>query len=104
MLIALCKMCNNHGYIPQAMYINMRLDEDLIAEYAGNSTVVKGTYKDRQVAVKVVHVYQTSNCEKDLQASTTSPCIVEPFADMEVRNSSGRLLPGGTSGTQTCYH
>ena len=64
-LAALCKICSRHGLLPRSMQISLcynRSDPPLY--HGGFAEVRKGEHQGREVAVKVLKVYQTSDFDK----------------------------------------
>ena len=55
----LCKTCSRHRVIPKSMHIPDCLKDSVEVECGGYANVSQGTYKGRQVAIKVVRVYIT---------------------------------------------
>ena len=76
------------------MHIDVCLDGELIEEYGGgNTTVLRGRHNGREVAVKTLRLYLTSNLDKCIKVSVTAPCVAEPLTD----TGSPEILPG------SCY-
>ena len=74
------------------MHINNCLDGDFVEVYGeGNTTVLRGKHKGREVAVKMLRLYLTSNLERCIKASITALCVVEPLTD----TGTTEILPRG---------
>ncbi|KAF9789266.1 kinase-like domain-containing protein, partial [Thelephora terrestris] len=72
-LSALCKMCGRHALLPRSLKIPLCYDRSGTPLcHGGYADVWKGEYQGRQVAVKVLRVYYTSDFEK-----MTSKCCKE---------------------------
>ena len=85
------------------MHVEQRLSEELIEEYhGGHATIFRTEHKGRQVAVKVVRIYLTSNFGKCFSVSILTVFSSEvPIDHWVYRTSVGRLLRGDTSVTRT---
>lgn len=57
----LCKTCSKHCIIPMSMHIPDCLKDSVEVDYGGQANVSKGVYEGRQVAVKAVRIYVTSD-------------------------------------------
>lgn len=57
----LCKTCSKHCIIPTSMHIPDCLKDSVEVDYGGQANISKGMYEGRQVAVKAVRIYVTSN-------------------------------------------
>ena len=61
----LCKVCGRHALLPKPLDIPVSYDETETALYHGGfADVWKGTRHDREVAVKVLKLYQCSDQDK----------------------------------------
>jgi len=56
-------MCSRHRMIPQSMQIPDCSEESVEVECGGFANVSRGTYEGRQVAIKVVRMYLTSDLD-----------------------------------------
>ena len=65
----LCKTCSRHRVIPKSMHIPDCSEGSVEIECGGFANVSLSTYKGRQVAVKVVRVYITSDLDVILSVS-----------------------------------
>ena len=65
----LCKMCSRHRVVPKSMHIPDCSKDAVEVECGGFANVSQGTYEGRQVAVKVVRVYITSDLDVILSVS-----------------------------------
>ena len=63
LLNKLCKTCSRHHVIPTSMHIPDCSEGSMEAESGGFADVSQGTYEGRQVAIKVVRVYVTSDLD-----------------------------------------
>jgi len=63
LLNKLCKMCGQYHVIPTSMHIPDRLEESVEVEPGGFANVSQGTHEGRQVAIKVVRMYITSDLD-----------------------------------------
>ena len=64
-LKALCKICGHQALLPHSMQIPLSCDDLGSPQcYGGFSEVRKGRYQGREVAVKALTVYQTSDFDK----------------------------------------
>ena len=71
LLNILCKLCCHQQTIPKSMHIASCLDGELTEVYNGNyTTVFKGEYKGRAVAIKSLQLYLTCDFGKYFKAST----------------------------------
>ena len=70
-------------------------------EHGGYSTVSRGTYEGREVAIKIAHV-QTNNLEAVLKVSVLSAPSHSPER-MHCRVFAERRSPGSTFDIQTYY-
>ena len=59
----LCKTCSRHGVVPKSMCIPDCSKDSTEVECGGFANVSRGTYEGRQVAIKVVRVYVTSDLD-----------------------------------------
>ena len=69
LLNKLCKMCSKHRVIPKSMHIPNCSKGSVEVECGGFADVSQGTYQGRQVAIKVVRVYITSDLDAILSVS-----------------------------------
>ena len=65
----LCKICSRHRVIPKSMHIPDCSEGSVEVECGGFANVSRSTYEGRQVAVKVVRVYVTSDLDTILSVS-----------------------------------
>jgi len=63
LLNRLCKTCSKHCVIPTSMHIPDCSDDSVEVESGGFADVSQGTYKGRQIAIKVVRTYITSDLD-----------------------------------------
>ena len=59
----LCKTCSRHRVIPTSMHIPDCSKGSVEVESGGFADVSRGTYGGRQVAIKVVRTYVTSDLD-----------------------------------------
>jgi len=73
LLNRLCKTCSQHRMIPTSMHIPDCLEGSTEVESGGFADVSQGTYKGRQIAIKVVRAYVTSDLDliRSVRASPT---------------------------------
>jgi hypothetical protein len=69
LLNKLCKMCSQHRVIPKSMHIPDCSKGSVEVERGGFADVSQGIYQGRQVAIKVVRVYITSDLDAILSVS-----------------------------------
>ena len=65
----LCKTCSRHRTVPKSMHVPDCSKGSVEVEDGGNSTVSRGIFQGRQVAIKVVPVYTTSDLDVVLSVS-----------------------------------
>jgi hypothetical protein len=65
----LCKTCSRHRVIPKSMHIPDCSEASPPVEHGGFADVSRGTYQGRQVAIKVVRVYTTTDLDVILRVS-----------------------------------
>jgi len=65
----LCKTCSRHRVIPKSMHIPDCSAGSAEVTSGGYADVPQGIYKGRQVAVKVVRIYTTSDLNVILSVS-----------------------------------
>ena len=92
MLNKLCKTCSRHRVIPKSMHIPDCSKDSVEVERGGFADVSRGTYQGRQVAIKVVRVYITSDLDIILSVSLLfhlhhCTCVDEWISE---------VLPGGS--------
>jgi len=63
LLNKLCKTCSRHRVIPTSMHIPDCSEDSVEVECGGFADVSRGTYEGRQVAIKVVRTYVTSDLD-----------------------------------------
>jgi len=63
LLNELCKTCSRHRVIPKSMHIPDCSEDSVEVECGGFADVSRGTYEGRQVAIKVVRAYITSDLD-----------------------------------------
>jgi len=71
----LCKTCGRHGVIPKSMQIPDCSNGSVEVECGGFANISRGMYEGRQVAIKVVRVYVTS----DLDVIRSVSILLIPF-------------------------
>jgi hypothetical protein len=69
LLNKLCKTCSRHRVIPKSMHIPDCSEGSVEVERGGFADVSRSTYQGRQVAIKVVRVYITSDLDVILSVS-----------------------------------
>jgi hypothetical protein len=100
------KMCRRLKTIPDSMRI-----ENCIAqtheEYGGGfAKVSRGEYRGRAVAIKLLHIYVTSDLEECFDVSLLLPGVFEETIRSSLwvfRNSAEKSLPGGIYNTRTSF-
>ena len=61
------------------------LEGELTEEYdGGQGTVFRGEYKGRAVAIKISHLYLTSDLDKCFRVNVLAPCITEIPTDVRI--------------------
>jgi len=75
------------------MHIPDCLDDSVEVESGGFADVSQGTYNGRQVAIKVVRVYVTSDLDL-IRSVSVSPTPLYQVGKIGCRDSAGRGLPG----------
>jgi len=68
----LCKTCSRHRVIPKQMHIPDCSEGSIEVECGGFASISQSTYEGRRVAVKVVHMYITSDLDVILSVSLLS--------------------------------
>ena len=63
LLNKLCKTCSRHRVIPKSMHIPDCSEDSVEVESGGFADVSRGIYEGRQVAIKVVRAYITSDLD-----------------------------------------
>ena len=63
LLNKLCKTCSRQRVIPNSMHIPDCSEDSTQVESGGFADVSQGTYEGRQVAIKVVRAYVTSDLD-----------------------------------------
>ena len=92
LLNILCKTCSNLRTLPKSMYVGDCLEgESDEKNHGGQAKVFKGKYKGRAVAVKVPHLSQSSDLDKCLRVSMTTPRSFSNAIDVAHRNSVEKL-------------
>jgi len=61
LLNRLCKTCSQYRIIPTSMHIPDCSEDSVEVESGGFADVSRGTYNGRQIAIKVVRAYVTSD-------------------------------------------
>lgn len=85
LLHILCKMCSRGQRTPTSMHIAGCLNREDSEKYRGvNTSVFRGEYKGRPVAIKVLRLYLTSDVDKCLKASALAHPVVEILADTRI--------------------
>jgi len=80
LLNRLCKMCNNQRSLPRSMVITCLQNVPQIAECGGGSAAVyRGEHCGRQVAIKVLRFYASSNRDLFLSVSTLFHTLYNQF-------------------------
>ena len=69
LLNELCKTCSRHGVIPKFMHVPDCSEGSIEVECGGFANVSQGMYEGRQVAIKVVRMYVTSDMDIILSVS-----------------------------------
>jgi len=67
-----CKTCSRHRVIPKSMHIPDCSEGSVEVTSGGYADVSQGVYEGRQVAIKVVRVYTTSDLDVILSVSLLS--------------------------------
>ena len=96
-------MCSQHRVIPTSMHIPDCSEDSVEVESGGFADVSQGIYNGRQVAIKVVRAYITSDLNV-IRSVSALPTLLYPYGYMSCRDSAERGSPGSTSGTPTSYH
>jgi len=86
----LCKTCSRHHVIPKSMYIPDCSDGSVEVDDGGFADVSQGTYEGRQVAIKVVRTYVTSDFDV-IRSVSALPTLLHPPVDKCILE----ILPGG---------
>jgi len=102
LLNKLCKICSRHRVVPKSMNIPDCSTNSVEVECGGFANVSQGTYNGRQVAVKVVRMYITSDLDAILSVSLPSATSL-PYLWAERRVFVEKALLGNTSGIPTSY-
>ena len=63
LLNGLCKICSQHRVIPTSMHVPDCSENSVQVESGGFADVSQGMYEGRQVAIKVVRAYITSDLD-----------------------------------------
>jgi hypothetical protein len=103
LLNELCKTCSRHRVIPKSMHIPDCSKGAMEAGRGGFANVLRGTYKGRRVAIKVVRVCLKDDLNVILSVSL-QPASRYLYEWMDFRASAERESPGGTSGIQMFSH
>ena len=74
----LCKACSRHRIIPQSMQIPDCSEDSVEVECGGFANVSRGIYEGRQVAIKVVRMYLTSDMDSIRSVSGLLPPLYTP--------------------------
>jgi len=74
----LCKTCSRHRIIPQSMLIPDCSEDSVEVECGGFANVSRGTYEGRQVAIKVVRMYVTSDLDAIRSVSVLPTPVYAP--------------------------
>ena len=79
LLNKLCKTCSRHRVIPTSMQIPDCSEDSVEVEWGGFADVSRGAHEGRQVAIKVVRVYVTSDLDviRSVSLFSTSLCMAE---------------------------
>lgn len=73
-LKVLYRTCGHHALLPTTMHIPARYDRMADALYTGGcGDVWKGEYRNREVAVKVIRTYSSSDLKKVIGVGCVSP-------------------------------
>ena len=105
-LNTLGKMCRQLKTIPDSMHIENCPFDPMDEEWDGGcATVYRSEYRGRPVAIKILHLYLTSDLEERFDVSTKlSQMQWEIHSHCGVsRNFAEKSLPGGTYNTRTSY-
>ena len=96
----LCKTCSRHRVIPKSMHIPDCSKDSVEVECGGYANVSQSTYEGRQVAIKAVRVYITSDLDVILSVSLlpTPSCLCRW---VHRRDFVERGSHGSTSNIQT---
>ena len=73
----LCKTCSRHQVIPKSMYIPDCSEGSVEVQDGGFADVSRGMYEGRQVAIKVVRTYVTSDLDL-IRSVSVLPTILYP--------------------------
>lgn len=107
LLNALGKICSRLKTIPDTMRIENCLDGQMNEEYGGGfATVSRGEYRGRKVAIKILHLYVTSDLEECFDVRTQFADVLgEANAHCRVsRNFAEKSLPGSTYNIRISSH
>jgi len=74
----LCKKCSRHRIIPHSMLIPECSEDSEEVECGGFANVSRGTYEGRQVAIKVVRMYLTSDLDTIRSVSVLPTLVYTP--------------------------
>jgi len=99
LLNILGKMCRQLKTIPDSMHIENCPTSEGDEEYGGGGgTVSRGQYQGQPVAIKVLHLYTTSNFEECFSVSAKALQMLwktHPYHRV-LRNSAEKSSPGDT--------
>ena len=84
------------------MHIPDCSEDSVEVECGGFANVSQGMYEGRQVAIKVVRVYVTSDLDL-IRSVSVSLRLLCPPGQTGRRDSAERVLPGSTSGIPISY-
>jgi len=74
----LCKACSRHRIIPTSMHIPDCSEGSVEVESGGFADVSRGTYDGRQVAIKVVRMYLSSELDVIRSVSVSPIPLYQP--------------------------
>ena len=91
-LNTLCRVCGRHALLPRSVRISLRYDRTGTPRYHGGfAEVWKAEHKGREVAVKVLKVYASSNLTKVTKVCSSLSKSVCWVADVDYTE----ILQGG---------
>jgi len=77
LLNKLCKTCSRYRVIPTSMHIPDCSEDSVEVECGGFADVSQGMYKGRQLAIKVVRAYITSDLDV-IRSVSILPTLLRP--------------------------
>jgi len=102
LLNKLCKTCGQHRVIPTSMHIPDCSEDSVEIESGGFLNVSRGMHEGRQVAIRVVRAYVTSDLDVIRGVSIFPAPLCMP-KQLNCRDSAKRGSPGSISSTPTSY-